>query len=120
MIATDAERLRGKACSKKRAGSVLEAASMRPRQEVPRPNWVAETCAATSRQDGIRRGGDRGRPPFRDRGRGWVRGRGESRAISALSIIYSSRILCLSFVLSYSCHPVILSYLLNAELFFMF
>jgi hypothetical protein len=36
-------------------------------------------------------------------------------------IIYLSRVLCLSFVLSYSCRPVIfLSYLRNAELFFMF
>jgi hypothetical protein len=51
------------------------------RHEVHRPNWVAETCAATSRQDGARRGGDRGRPPFRGRcrGRGWVRGRGDHR-----------------------------------------
>jgi hypothetical protein len=40
---TDAERLRDKAGGKKRAGSVLEAASKRPRHEVPRPNWVAET-----------------------------------------------------------------------------
>jgi hypothetical protein len=70
MIVTDAERLRGKAGNKKRAGSILEAASKRPRHEVPRPNWVAETCAATSRQDGVRRGGDRGHPPFRGRGRG--------------------------------------------------
>ncbi len=75
--------MRGKAGSKKRSGSVLEAASKRPRQEVPRPNWVSETCAATSRQDGVRRGGDRGRPPFRGRGRGrgrgWMRGRGEAK-----------------------------------------
>jgi hypothetical protein len=49
MVITDAERLRGKAGGKKRAGSVLEAASKRPRHDVPRPNWVAETCAATSR-----------------------------------------------------------------------
>jgi hypothetical protein len=81
MIISDADKLRGKASGKKRAGSVLEAASKRPRHEVPRPNWVAETCAATSRQDGVRRGGDRGRPPFRGRGRGrgWVRGRGDLR-----------------------------------------
>jgi hypothetical protein len=80
MIIADADRLRNKAGGKKRAGSVLEAASKRPRHEVPRPNWVAETCAATSRQDGVRRGGDRGRPPFRGRGRGrgWVRGRGDN------------------------------------------
>ncbi len=46
-----------------------------------RTSWVAGTCAATSRQDGARRGGDRGRPPFRGRGRsrGWVRGRGDHR-----------------------------------------
>jgi hypothetical protein len=79
MILSEADRMRGKAGSKKRQGSVLEAASKRPRQEVPRPNWVSETCAATSRQDGARRGRDRGRPPFRGRGRGWVRGRGEAR-----------------------------------------
>jgi hypothetical protein len=79
LILPEADRMRGKAGSKKRFGSVLEAASKRPRQEVPRPNWVSETCAATSRQDGARRGGDRGRPPFRGRGRGWVRGRGEAR-----------------------------------------
>ncbi len=79
MILSEADRMRGKAGSKKRSGSILEAASKRPRQEVPRPNWVSETCAATSRQDGARRGGDRGRPPFRGRGRGWVRGRGEAR-----------------------------------------
>jgi hypothetical protein len=79
MILSEAERMRGKAGSKKRSGSILEAASKRPRQEIPRPNWVSETCAATSRQDGARRGRDRGRPPFRGRGRGWVRGRGEAR-----------------------------------------
>ncbi len=79
MILSEAERMRGKAGSKKRSGSILEAASKRPRQEVPRPNWVSETCAATSRQDGARRGGDRERPPFRGRGRGWVRGPGEAR-----------------------------------------
>jgi len=81
MLIADADRLRSKAGGKKRAGSVLEAASKRPRHEVPRPNWVAETCAATSRQDGVRRGGDRGRPPFRGRGRGrgWIRGRGDNR-----------------------------------------
>jgi uncharacterized membrane protein YgcG len=81
MIVTDAERLRGKAGGKKRSGSVVEAASKRPRHDVPRPIWVAETCAATSRQDGARRGVDRGRPPFRGRGRGrgWVRGRGDNR-----------------------------------------
>jgi hypothetical protein len=81
MILSEADRLRDKAGSKKRSGSVLEAPSKRPRQEVPRPNWVSETCAATSRQDGVRRGGDRGRPPFRGRGRGrgWMRGRGEAK-----------------------------------------
>ncbi len=78
MILSEADRMRGKAGNKKRPGSVLEAASKRPRQDVPRPNWVSETCAATSRQDGARRGGDRGRPPFRGRGRGWVRGRGDA------------------------------------------
>jgi hypothetical protein len=60
MILSEADRMRGKAGSKKRSGNVLEAASKRPHQEVPRPNWVSETCAATSRQDGARRGGDRG------------------------------------------------------------
>ena len=44
--------------------------------------------------------------------------------LAVLLTIYLSRVLCLSFVLSYSflssCHPVILSYLRNAELFFMF
>ncbi len=41
--------------------------------------------------------------------------------VLAVLTIYSSTVLCLSFVLSYSCRPVIfLSYLRNAELFFMF
>jgi hypothetical protein len=56
MVISDAERLRSKAGEKKRSGSVLEAASKRSRHDMPRPNWVAETCAATSMQDGARRG----------------------------------------------------------------
>ncbi len=46
--------------------------------------------------------------------------RARTRGQNPLVKIYLPRILCLSFVLSYSCRPVILSYLRNAELFFMF
>jgi len=44
---------------------------------VYRPHWVAESCAATSRQDGSLRGMDRGRG--QNRGRGWFRGRVDGR-----------------------------------------
>ncbi len=45
----------------KRAGSSLGSAGKKPRVEVPRPQWVVESCAATARQDGGRSGFDRGR-----------------------------------------------------------
>jgi hypothetical protein len=64
----------------KRAGSTLGSTGKKPRMEVPRPQWVVESWAATARQDGGRSGLDRGRGMGRargmSRGRGWPRGRG--------------------------------------------
>jgi hypothetical protein len=76
MICEEADRLRKKpssAAGGKRSGGSLGPASKKARMEVPRPHWVAESCAATSRQDGSLCGMDRGL----NRGRGWFRGRGD-------------------------------------------
>ncbi len=71
MICAEADRLRKKPSSSvgtKRAGSTLRSASKEARMEVPRPHWVAETCAATSRQNGSHaRHGQRPRPQSRTR-----------------------------------------------------
>jgi hypothetical protein len=80
MICEEADRLRkkpGSAAGGKRAGGSLGPVSKKARMDVPRPHWVAESCAATSRQDGSLRGMDRGRA--NNRGRGWFRGRGDGR-----------------------------------------
>ncbi len=80
MICEEADRLRKKpssAAGTKRSGGNLGSASKKARMEVPRPHWVAESCAATSRQDGSLRGMDRGQGL--NRGRGWFRGRGDGR-----------------------------------------
>ncbi len=79
MICEEADRLRKKpssAAGGKRSGGSLGPASKKARMDVPRPHWVAESCAATSRQDGSLRGMDRGRGWFRGRGDGRGRGRG--------------------------------------------
>jgi hypothetical protein len=83
MICAEADRMRKKpetTAGTKRAGSSLGSTGKKPRIEVPRPQGVVESCAATARQDGGRSGLDQGRGMSRGRGRprgiGGDRGRG--------------------------------------------
>jgi hypothetical protein len=61
MLCVEADRLRKKPTSTagtKRAGSSLRSVGKKPRVDVPRPQWVVESCVATARQDGGRSGFD--------------------------------------------------------------